>query len=162
MSALMPRLPLTISFIVLRWTLSLSASICWVRPNSTRMSSLINSPGCIGLFPGSILNLLLSMTVLKKDALGLIFQPFKRDVPLFVDPNRISRGSVPLKRMESVRRREIKILYSCSRLKLLQLPSSPVINWPLQSPHLFSVENAPGCAIFERTNHSLHSSRVTL
>src|SRR5699024_8343462 len=93
-SAVIPRLPCTISLIRRGGTSIEAASLCWVIPKPSIKSSMRTSPGWIGAIlsvVGNDLHLLRSGVV-----------PHKADAPLVVDPDAVLSYSIALERLEPI------------------------------------------------------------
>ena len=96
-SAVMPRLPCTISLIRRGGTPIATATRCWVIPSGSMYSSRRISPGWIGSIVGAVISSpLLSVVVHDLDIFWARCRPAEADSPLVVDADAVGVRSVAL------------------------------------------------------------------
>jgi hypothetical protein len=127
-SAVMPRLPWTISLMRRGGTPIETASLFCVIPKASMKSSIRISPGWIG----SILSA--SVVVDELDILRTSLSPDEADAPLVVHPDAVLTAAVACQPLEPVARRDAQVLDIHRRVHQLELPQGRPLDDPDPRP----------------------------
>src|SRR5699024_1455655 len=144
-SAVIPRLPCTISLIRRGGTWIDTASLFCVIPKPSMKSSMSTSPGWIG----SILSVVVNDLHLLWSGVG----PHEADPPLVVDPDAVLTSSVAFESLEPIAGRDPEVLERLRRSHLAKLAQCDSMDPRIHRPHAPTTPQPFGLLAAERSDH---------
>ena len=90
--------------------------------------------------------------------IGITVVPSETDAPLVVDPDGVLTGPVSIQRVQSVARRDVRVLQRTRRVKCQQLPMRSYVNVRWEAAHASSFEDRLRVLVREGLNHASYLS----
>src|SRR5699024_4646695 len=145
-SAVIPRLPCTISLIRRGGTWIDTASLFCVIPKPSMKSSMSTSPGWIG----GIFSVVVNDLHLLWSGVG----PHEADPPLVVDSDAVLTGPIALERFESVTGWDTQVIKKFGRSHLAKLAQRDPMDPRIDRPHALTTPQPFGLLAPERSGHA--------